>query len=79
MIRKLAENEWGSHPFAIRTWLRGRLPYFLVNLGVSPKGRDCEAVGASHLWYNNDDVSSACYHCEVVRPGRLWESQGHEH
>ena len=45
---------------------------FLINMGIASKGRDCEAVGANHHWYNSDNVSSACYHCEVIRPGQLW-------
>jgi hypothetical protein len=37
-----------------------------------PKLKDCEAVGKLHQWFNHDDVSSACYNCQVVRPGQLW-------
>lgn len=45
-----------------RTAVRRRLPWFLVNLGVSPKGRrDCGA----HEFYNADDVIERCYHCAV--------------
>jgi hypothetical protein len=44
----------------------------LVDLGIARKGRGCEAVGGWHHWYNIDDESSGCYHCEVVRPGQLW-------
>lgn len=71
--------EWAStrwdrgHPYALRTWLRGRIPWFLIRMGVADKGRDCEAARGWHRWYNHDDVSSACYHCRVVREGRLWE------
>ena len=62
------------HPYAWRTALRGRLPYFLIDLGWFPdKGEDCEAVGAKHHWYNKDNQSSACYHCRVVRLGQLWK------
>lgn len=64
-----------THPYAWRTWLRKRLPWFLINLGVAAKGENCESVGASHYWYNKDNVSSGCYHCEVVREGQLWRSQ----
>ena len=63
-----------GHPYRWRTWVRARLPWFLINLGVAAKGKDCESVGAEHWWYNGDNKSSACYHCEVVRPGRLWRS-----
>ncbi|MCR9246463.1 MAG: hypothetical protein NXI31_15625 [bacterium] len=62
-----------GHPFRWRTWLRGRLPWLLINLGVAAKGRDCIAAGGWHRWYNHDDKSSHCYHCDVGRPERLWE------
>jgi hypothetical protein len=61
-----------GHPFRWRTWLRAHLPSFLVDLGVAAKRGDCETAGGAHAWYNHDDACSACYHCEVVRPGRLW-------
>jgi hypothetical protein len=61
------------HPYEWRTKLRQRLPWFLINLGVAAKGDDCEAVGAEHHSYNVDGTQSACYHCRVVRSGRLWE------
>ena len=50
----------------------GRLPWFLINLGVGAKGQDCETVGADHGWYNRDGSTSGCFHCEVVRAGQLW-------
>lgn len=43
-----------------RTWLRGRLPWALVDL--VPKGRrDCGA----HEWHRADEATDRCYHCEV--------------
>ena len=60
------------HPYAWRTWLRRRLPRFLIDLGIAAKGTDCEALGAEHHWYSRDNASSGCYHCEVIRPGQLW-------
>ena len=74
-------EDWGpvdggrdrGHPFRWRTWIRCKLPYCLIRLGFADKGKDCEAVGGWHRWYNQDGKSSGCYHCEVVRPGRLWE------
>ena len=62
-----------GHPFRWRTWIRGNLPYWMIRLGIAHKGEDCEAAGGWHRWYNEDDKSSGCYHCEVGRPGRLWE------
>src|ERR1043165_1526582 len=64
-------------PCRWRTRLRRNLPWFLINLGIASKGRDCEAVGGEHEWYNRDNVTSGCYHCEVVREGRLWERDPH--
>lgn len=60
------------HVYAWRTWLRKRLPWFLINLGLAAKGKDCESAGSSHHWYNLDGITSACYHCHVVRSGQLW-------
>ena len=65
-----------GHPYAWRTWLRQRLPWFLINFGLADKGSDCEAVGAVHHWYNIDGKTSGCYHCRVEREGRLWETAG---
>ena len=73
------DGEWGpvlwdkGHPFAWRTKLRGKLPWFLINLGLADKGKDCEAAGGWHRWYNQDYEHSACYHCHVVRRGQLWK------
>jgi hypothetical protein len=50
------------------------MPWFLIDRGLAAKGQDCERAGGNHCWYNRDDVSSGCYHCKVVRPGRLWET-----
>jgi hypothetical protein len=62
-----------GHPYVWRTQLRKRLPWFLINLGIAKKGKDCEAVGGHHHWYNIDDKHSGCYHCEVIRAGQLWQ------
>jgi hypothetical protein len=61
-----------KHPYRWRTWIRTHLPWFLIDLGMARKGRDCEVVGGWHHWYNVDNSSSGCYHCEIVRPGQLW-------
>lgn len=61
-----------KHPYQLRTRIRERLPWFLINLGICGKGADCEAAGGSHEWYNIDNLTSGCYHCRVVRPGMLW-------
>jgi hypothetical protein len=36
---------------------------------------DCEKDGLTHRWYNKDNKNSACYECNVVKPGRLWEEE----
>ena len=51
--------------------MRIHLPYCLTF--SFPKGRNCQAKRAEHHWYKQDDEFSACYHCQEVRPGRLWE------
>ena len=62
-----------GHPYRWRTWLRGHLPWGLINLGLAAKGEDCERVRGRHHWYNVDHKTSGCYHCGVVRPGQLWK------
>jgi hypothetical protein len=42
------------------------------DLLANDKGPDCESAGAAHDWYNHDDETSHCYHCQVERPGELW-------
>jgi hypothetical protein len=69
----MAADSASSHPYEWRLRWRRRLPWFLINLGIADKGRDCDAVGAQHRWYNHDDASSGCYYCKVIREGRLWE------
>jgi hypothetical protein len=59
-----------GHPYRVRTWLRSRVPWFLVRL--LPNGHDCTAAGGSHWWYNIDGERSGCYHCRVVADGELW-------
>lgn len=56
-------------PYRWRTAIRQHLPWFLINLGFAGKGRDCEAHGGAHSWYNVDGTTCGCYHCKVVRPG----------
>ena len=53
--------------------MRGRLPWFLINLGIADKGEDCELAGGKHHWYNRDNNSSGCYHCQIIRTGKLWQ------
>lgn len=60
-------------PYAIRHWLRGWMPQWVVNLGVFGKGTDCEKHGGVHQWYNIDDKSSGCYYCRIVKEGQLWK------
>jgi hypothetical protein len=62
--------EW-HHPYGWRTNLRSLMPRPICWL--FDKGRDCEAAGAEHHWYNNDEEHSACYYCKVIREGQLWK------
>jgi len=59
-------------PFRWRTALRRHLPHWILNFGVAGKGRDCEAAGGAHEWYNRNESTSGCYHCRVVGEGKLW-------
>ncbi|MBM4231944.1 MAG: hypothetical protein FJ184_14645 [Gammaproteobacteria bacterium] len=61
-------------PYRRRTWWRLHLPWFLINLGIAAKGKDCEAISGSHDWYNIDGATSGCYHCKVTRHGQLWKA-----
>jgi hypothetical protein len=61
--------EW-RQPYRWRTNLRSILPRPICWL--IDKGPDCESAGAAHDWYNHDDETSHCYHCQVERPGELW-------
>lgn len=64
-----------AKPYRLRSYIRGNSPWFLIDLGWMAKGKDCEARGAEHEWYNLDNVSSGCYHCEIIRKGQLWMQQ----
>jgi len=62
-------------PYEWRKWLRSRLPWVLIDLGIADKGKDCEAVNAKHQWYNQDNESSHCYYCKKTAVGQLWKKQ----
>ena len=66
----------GGHPYRWRTWIRVRLPWFLIERGWADKGEDCEAAGGDHWWYNHDGETSGCMHCKVMRPGPWWKTMG---
>ena len=69
-----AREQFGDHTHALRTWVRGRLPWFLIRLGVADFGRDCDALEASHYWCNVDDAHSLCIFCGSEREGQLWRT-----
>jgi len=71
--------QYSGGPYRTRTWLRSHLPWFLINLGIASKGKDCEAAGGQHEWYNSDEKNSNCYHCEVCRPGQFWKKENIPH
>ena len=50
------------HPYGLRLRIREHLPWFLINMGLAAKGRDCNEVG---------DGLSACYYCKVLEVGQL--------
>lgn len=46
--------------YRLRTWLRGHVPWALVDL--FPKAeKDC----GEHEWFRFDDDTDRCYHCEA--------------
>mgnify|MGYP003637936016 FL=1 len=55
------------HPYYRRLWWRSKLPWFLIDLGVASKGKNCELVNAEHKWYNIDNTKSGCYYCEKIK------------
>jgi hypothetical protein len=66
-----ARFDW-NEPYRWRTNLRILLPVWFGRF--LEKGRNCEEVGATHDWYNIDDLSSGCYHCRERRDGQLWRA-----
>ena len=63
-----------KHPYGIRLWWRQRLPWFLIDLGLAKKGKDCESVKAKHYWYKIDGNYSGCYFCKVTVQGEKWKN-----
>jgi len=63
-----------GQPYGLRTFLRGKLPWFILNTGILDKGANCENSGGEHEWYNKDNIFSACYHCVQEKKGQLWKS-----
>ena len=61
-----------GHPYRWRTFIRSHLPLVFYKFGIAGKGQDCQKVGGQHSWYNIDGKTSGCYHCKVVREGKLW-------
>ena len=73
MFKTLYRREhWyiAGNPYQWRTWFRGVMPWCMN--WMFPKGHDCEMRCSSHSWYNQNDVHSACYHCDVIQKGQLW-------
>jgi hypothetical protein len=62
-----------TKPYRWRSFLRGALPNWAYDMWAPNKGVDCEMKGGAHEWYNHDNVTSACYHCSVIRTGQLWK------
>jgi hypothetical protein len=47
---------------------------FLKNYWDRSRIASCDALGFEHVWHNRDGETSGCYNCDVVREGRLWET-----
>ena len=65
-------SPFSREPYRRRTWVRQRLPFWAIDLGLAGKGADCEASGGRHEWYNQDGENAACYHCRTTARGKLW-------
>jgi len=63
--------KYSSGPYRKRTWIRSNPPWFLIDLGIAPKGQDCETAGGEHEWYNIENENSDCYHYEILQEGQL--------
>ncbi len=58
-------KQQNQHKYYRRLWLREKLPWFLINLGIANKGKDCSSVQSSHHWYVIDEHKLGCYYCQV--------------
>ena len=67
--------QYSNGPYRKRTWLRTILPWFIIDLGIADKGKDCKLKNGNHEWYNIDNKQSGCYHCKVIKQGQLWKKQ----
>jgi len=56
------------HPYELRKQIRSILPWFLINMGIAAKGKDCEKVNAEHSFYNINGISNGCYYCDQEFP-----------
>ena len=64
-----------KHPYELRKTIRQKLPWFLINLGIAKKGKNCELVNAKHLWYNMDNYKSGCYFCKEIKTETKWSNK----
>ena len=59
-VKSYTQNMSKRPRYRWRTWLRGHLPWALVDL--FPKGtKDC----GDHEWFRFDEATDRCYHCEM--------------
>lgn len=56
------------HPYELRKKLRGILPWFLIDIGIAAKGKNCKTVNANHSYYNINGILNGCYYCEQEFP-----------
>jgi hypothetical protein len=61
--------------FRRRTWIRGHLPWFLIDRGLAGKGTvDC----GDHGWYNSGWLVEHCYQCTAGVRRRVPEAAAAE-
>ena len=50
-----------KHPYELRKQIRSKLPWFLIDLGIAGKGKNCEKLNADH-----DHVSEQLKRTEIT-------------
>ena len=55
-----------KHPYELRKQIRSKLPWFLIDLGIAGKGKNCEKLNADHDQYKIDGETNGCYYCKQI-------------
>lgn len=52
----------------MRLKIRAILHWFLIDMGIAAKVKDCNNVNANHSYYNIYGTVNGCYYCKQVFP-----------